>query len=402
MPTYTETIPCKYASDTYTAGDSDWIHTEYNTGARFNYVNRPDGRRPKPTGWLYPTNYTFGKVHALPLQGSVNKTINISGNRYFTSHMYGRFDAGTSVVNSLPFPSAVPDSMSNRALIKALLKLQNQKINLGIALGESQRTADLLGSTATRLANAAIAFKRGRWAKAADTLGLSFRKAPRSWLEYQYGWKPLVSDIYGAMNSLAVKNQNPLSRIVTCKGVVADRSGSYEDLILHEDLPYARKGDALRGAFVRLDFEPVDDLLAAFSQLGTTNPFVVAWELTPWSFVVDWMLPIGEYFNVLHATLGYKFKSGSLTHRREARATLKGTTWRGEWFAPNSEFTVSSSVGARGHYLFIERYVYPSLPVPTLRMKNPLSLTHMANGLALLASCRRMPRGNPGLGTHGY
>jgi hypothetical protein len=33
------------------------------------------------------------------------------------------------------------------------------------------------------------------------------------------------------------------------------------------------------------------------AQLGLLNPENVAWELLPWSFVIDWFIPIGQYLD---------------------------------------------------------------------------------------------------------
>jgi hypothetical protein len=35
-------------------------------------------------------------------------------------------------------------------------------------------------------------------------------------------------------------------------------------------------------------------------QLGLLDPLSVAWELLPWSFVIDWFIPIGAYLDVLN------------------------------------------------------------------------------------------------------
>lgn len=42
--------------------------------------------------------------------------------------------------------------------------------------------------------------------------------------------------------------------------------------------------------------------------LGLTNPAAIAWELVPFSFVVDWFIPIGNFLNSWTDFLGLRFE----------------------------------------------------------------------------------------------
>lgn len=63
----------------------------------------------------------------------------------------------------------------------------------------------------------------------------------------------------------------------------------------------------------------------ALNQLGLANPLALAWELTSLSFVVDWILPIGQVLNALTASAGLSFVNGSLSNRLSCDASFTET-----------------------------------------------------------------------------
>jgi hypothetical protein len=100
----------------------------------------------------------------------------------------------------------------------------------------------------------------------------------------------------------------------------------------------------------------------------------------PFSFVVDWMLPIGDWLGTLDATAGLEFVSGScsLLTRNTRRVIPLGLS------PPKDGY--NSLKGGRGKFVRLTRTVYGSPPFASFpSMKNPASLGHMANGLSLLA-----------------
>jgi hypothetical protein len=245
----------------------------------------------------------------------------------------------------------------------------------------------MLGTNAIAMAKAMRALRRGDWNSALKALGLSRRGEPRSksipkrWLELQYGWNPLLSDVYGACDALQQRDTS--AWMVTGKGSYSEKSSLSKDcgsFLSRCDTHVQSR----MGAYVRIDAEPTNGLAGTFTALGLTNPLLIAWELFPFSFVVDWALPIGSWLDSLDAMLGY------------------GPTWcststicRGNWVSKhrgtireNGPYveTTSGSWESRREIVRLNRTVSQSVPLPTLpRFKDPRSLTHMANGLSLLA-----------------
>lgn len=275
--------------------------------------------------------------------------------------------------------------LRNAALIAARNKLKSSDINLGVAFGERKQTMRLLGDTATRLYRALKSLKRGAWRDAMDHLQISAfqrnkpwgRNYPDQWLALQYGWKPLLSDVYGAAEAL--NGRRPGDWRVTVKAVkkrtdvgtfsITTTGASTTTLVVE------------RSVMCRLDALPANANKIALSSLGVTNPLSVAWELVPFSFLVDWAFPLGSYLESLDALLGYTdaYSSSSLFTRSNWTVEPRDDS--------NSNYVYTNSFTASKEVVFLDRVALQGVPIPTFpRIKNPASLGHMANGLALLAS----------------
>jgi hypothetical protein len=142
-----------------------------------------------------------------------------------------------------------------------------------------------------------------------------------------------------------------------------------------------------QGCFIRIDAIPSKDHIVSLASLGVTNPLEIAWELVPFSFVVDWALPVGQYLSSLDAMFGYDDDNIWFS-----RTDFIRTRWDTH-YVPGT----NSSYRPRGDYgecykevLRINRTVGTSVPFPVRPVfKNPASLNHMANALSLLAQAFR-------------
>jgi len=124
--------------------------------------------------------------------------------------------------------------------------------------------------------------RRNRWTRPRDASAL--------WLEYHFGWKPLITDIYEACEILQSPfgYDRPVRGTGTGTEVFADR--------------WAANGGGLQGEFVartliQARVTVTNPNLHRATQLGLTNPVAIAWELVPFSFLVDWFIPVGNFLN---------------------------------------------------------------------------------------------------------
>lgn len=224
----------------------------------------------------------------------------------------------------------IPKDASNEVFTKALNKIASQKVNLGENLATLGQTARLLSLRTRNLTDVLAAFyksARGKdwkvWRSFANRNARDLgrdgvpERLARLYIEYVYGLKPLMQDVYSAYQMMQdAATKTPLLKA----SAKAARQGS-----LPRSFASGTRGDVTKDGFTanitvgttiwaRLDEKWSG--LVALNQLGLMNPAALIWELVPWSFVVDWVLPIGPVLNAFSARAGLKFVDGSLSMRQ--------------------------------------------------------------------------------------
>lgn len=282
-----------------------------------------------------------------------------------------------------------------QAKSRCIASVKNLTVNAAQAVAEIQQTANLVGDTAHRLANAYLAIKHGKFKQGFKALGLPKgskslnprRSAADNWLALQYGWLPLLSDIDGACKQLA-KRPRPPYYTVTGTSTSNDSALIYDQpSVGGGGLKWFQLGYTSK-ARMSLTFCVQNHAVKTMSELGISDPLLLAWELLPYSFVVDWFLPVGKYLESINYTDGLTFVSGY---------TVQYSTC--SWSATTKKF-VSAGGGQTVIYYpgpthssnvrYLSRRKLSAAPSPSLpKLKNPLSFTHMANGLALLSKAFR-------------
>lgn len=287
---------------------------------------------------------------------------------------------------SMPAP---PNNMESRAIIKARLKLKGMKINLPQAFAERSQTVRLVEGNLRQLigmVEGVHRLKPGRWLRKDMLRGdWLFDR----WLELQYGWKPLLSDVLGACQHLAETELRADWPPCTVKSVIREKDRVVTPLtesvnILKFDLEKIE--DVEHKAMIRLDFEPDLAPQGLAAELGITNPLELAWELLPWSFVADWFIPVGDYLSSLDATVGWRFKGGSYSVKTDTKVRARVVRVIPD---PSMRTLVGPyvTINGSGRRMQFTRTTYSSAPLPTLpslAQWDKSSVLHVANGIALL------------------
>lgn len=285
-----------------------------------------------------------------------------------------------------------------------LLKVKGQKINLAQAMAERKQTADLVLSSLASLAKAYSKVRKGDLLGAAKSLGVPpprkwlgnakgyanssavsktsrARNASQRWLELQYGWRPLLGDIFGAVEAYHKVRQRKAIQVVTKKGGRENETFVYDNKYSPENPTYLTSRCTIEVKYV-CAFSLSNDVNKSLSELGITNPLLIAWELTPWSFVADWFLPIGNYISQLDATLGATFEYGSVTtHTTSSIEKLTA-------YLPSSSYIFRFGYKTeRTSYVSTVRSKMGGFPRPVFPdFKDPFSKLHFANAVALFVT----------------
>lgn len=277
----------------------------------------------------------------------------------------------------------------------------NGGFNALVSAGELGESVDMLANRARQLARAALAAKKGNFGKAANILSASpgskagrrkpsappstgkpRKRPPRdglgeqdhnrvsdSWLELQYGWLPLMGDIYTLSEQIANLDKPKKRRL---------RVSSFIGINPVVGFPGVAAGG---GRFTKQIIAYVEEDRASWPEaLGLLDPELLAWELLPFSFVADWFLPIGNWL-----------QARAFANRAKGRFVITERTRWTTALAGVQPDPTNPRIYANGRRtnVTIKRRVYSSLPnvkLPSFKdglLGSPLRL---ANAAALIAS----------------
>jgi hypothetical protein len=273
--------------------------------------------------------------------------------------------------------------------------------NLAQDLTQFKQTAKTIETSALRIARSLFSLRRGNLTSAINALfndvPAKFKKGktPRpgqsvadNWLSLQYGWKPLLQDIDGAMRSLASFNFASYA-VHQVTGSGKAESTSSQAITTYGGFPSGRLTTRVETRCkIGLRYSLDSRLRSFLAQTGFTSPLNLAWEVLPYSFVVDWFLPIGPYLETLSAWDGLVFLDGFET--QFTRKNINGVISASFAYPAggNYQTTVQGDYQAEGIQLNrIKLTTFPAATFPTF--KNPFSTGHALNAIALLRTAHR-------------
>lgn len=241
-----------------------------------------------------------------------------------------------------------------KLVVKLGSKVRGHSFNPLVTLGEGRESLNMVLNAASRISSALINVKMGNFARAFNALNLgkvkgvsSRRTLSSNWLELQYGWVPLLSDIKAGAEAFAsLYNEEKSVYVVgmTKKGRIYSAPG------------YTCEGGAW--AKQRMKVIVQRNNTSALSP-SIIDPAIVAWELLPLSFVADWILPIGNYLEALDVV-------------RSLEATYVTSVMTKKWGTITGYPPPNQLDGTHPYGLFItvERSVSQKLDVPTPNFKS--------------------------------
>jgi hypothetical protein len=196
---------------------------------------------------------------------------------------------------------------NNNAYEKFADKVKGAEAMLAVNIAERNQALEMIASRAKQLLQFCNFLRRRQFQKAAACLGVKTPKSVRhlgrdvsaAFLEFHFGWEPLIGDIGAGVDILQgdVPDKHIRSR---GKPVTKDFHVHLSDDFTVTD--YGTKVKVQTSCSARVVV--TNPSLHAADQWGFVNPVSVAWELVPFSFVVDWFVPVSSFLNSMTDFLG--------------------------------------------------------------------------------------------------
>lgn len=219
----------------------------------------------------------------------------------------------------------------NRCYAKYIEQARGVSSQLGATAAEWSQSERMIAQRAGQMTKAFRALRRGLPFEFFKELGMLHRmprrlprrsdpkKAGDLWLEWHFGWVPLVGDIHDSVQVL----QKPIPDLIKVKararsGPLFWDTSSQTATRIRTNYLYGEYREQI-GARVRVSNPNM--LLA--NSLGLVNPVGVLWEVVPFSFVVDWFIPVAQFIDAWTDTLGLEIAEPYTTISREFRSYQK-------------------------------------------------------------------------------
>lgn len=295
----------------------------------------------------------------------------------------GSYDTAATAAGMQAILMQGRDDVVSRATNKAVANFNgtfSNLSNMALTLLERKQTVSMIAKRGSQLLKGARQIRKFDFRGAAKTFGVTIpKRASRkkqfadNWLEFHFGWSPLVGDIGEAVKVL--QGQPPSIKVrATGTASAVNRSGSP-----YVDWPSPSRAWAHQYSSkvtVGARIIQVNPDLALANALGFTDPATLAWESIPFSFVVDWFANVADFLSQMSATIGYTLSGEYTKILYQASGTETSFVW-----APGGGKSSKTDVG-RG-WEFKRLLGLPSVSLK-LRPFNGFSPTRGLTAISLL------------------
>jgi len=270
-------------------------------------------------------------------------------------------------------------TLESKVLRKLAKKIRDGDLHVGNIIAERAQTFRMFGDVISRLSSLAS----GK-TKLISSL-THFLRNPRmiadDFLAFKFGVEPLLNDAYNLGVKLAQIETSDTSE------PIAFRANSRLYFSKTIEGPFGNNYDIAGEIIISyvVKYTIPNSTARYLSSVGLVNPSEIAWELLPWSFVVDWMLPVSDWMQTLSNDIGLQFLTG--TRKVHFRHTCSQFEVDYPGFRLHPLRRASEGWGfVSGHFIRDSkvRTVLTELPaIPAPIMKDPISSTHIFEAIAL-------------------
>lgn len=332
------------------ASEGGYIYYSYSVTNVNSGVDRltifSDYRGPKPRGRKKPLHdHVFTKTYRTDYVGLEE----FGGTRVLNRNTGWLRSSTHFFAPNLSF-----NNIYNTALDRAYSSLRGQ-VDLSVDLFQAKQTRDMIGGYRDKImvphhSNSlkgdafhsqhlkAVAKMNGKIGRLADFISrIRPKDWTNKWLEYQYGWRPLVNSIYGTLDQLMDMHRFSYVRVVGTASENETTNMRYPGTAFGEANEDVFMFHQKRVKIVGL-YAMKDSRIQSLANYTSLNPVSIAWELLPYSFVIDWVYNVGGYLRNLESEALFQdqliesyFVQGYKTEHRGVLSTASQYTQPGNY-----------------------------------------------------------------------
>jgi len=339
--------------------------------------------------FIHPTPGTYVKNWVGFCGGNTrNQVLNPPGSRTVTD-IYGPqpgFTTGGHAPSMPSFSAQEWTNLRNRALEKLYDKMNHHAANVAVSVAEGHETRRMI-SGAIKSAGSVIAAAR----KTVRSIkhGEIVQVLSKAWLASQYGWRPLLQDVYGLLTFTTNRFVNGYTFKAGKKSFVETNNTLHPPTYPHISEIYTGKG--FNAVYFSITATMSNQEAFDRAAITSLDPASIMWELVPYSFVVDWFYDVGGYLALQEAALGngMQFAYGHETRLSywKSKKVEVGAGITGNGTAVSPLRLTSSDLSSRRTQVSKSRIALTGFPRPrSPTLKVDLGASRVLSAGALLAT----------------
>lgn len=371
-----------------------------------------DGYRKPSAYWMAPYTLVGPAIAGATRTGrqvvstaSIVSTPTVIYDRFIRGDI--TYDAKGEALVQLPLPTALDafaeHNLKQEVRTKVLTNVKDELLDVSMVLAEIRGTSQTVANSMLRVARSLDVVRRRKPESFAylmhGRLGVDKRRITQrflketagTFLEWKYGITPTLIDYTNACNALDITSDGKLFD----NPPLCVARATVKRFFSNEVQPSWNVGSKLDKAVcktevtasARCDYRISGEGLRGLSQfgLGPGTMATVLWDKTPFSFVLDMMLPVADLIKAWTALsgvnpIGY---SETIYQKHTFPSTLlSGNTGHYKLSARTSTITTNEFV----------RFASSEPPMPLPFIRNPVNIGNISTVLALFTQLRDKPK----------
>lgn len=289
-----------------------------------------------------------------------------------------------SSAGNLLFPNMFDsrmNSLTNKALARFTGKVRKHHASLGVTLASIKQSRDMIVDRTFKIADILhrveykheLQHRKISDKRRHDERRIALKNRAGDFLEWEFGWMPLVSDIQDALGALGRTFDNGW---IDARATLVDQVSYMQEM---SEYTLIRNDRINLSVCIGANVSIANPNVFLTNRLGLLNLPGVAWDLIPWSFVVNMFTNMGQIVNSMSDFVGINVVNASTT--RSAFTTREDMLFAGSkpWQEQTTGYAESTVWEKR------KLRTVGGLPSPTFEMKLPeLNLELALIGISLV------------------
>jgi hypothetical protein len=312
-----------------------------------------------------------------------------------------RGDIAAMVEAKTPFSGISLNSevehLADGALIDAFAKMKEPPVLAGEAIADIGQTLNMLRRPFNSSLDLVGRMVKSRNKRIGKTSASAAKATANAWLEYRYGWKPLMLDCKTIVQQAAklrhkFEVQHLVSRsqqnLVRNKAADFVRTGlgsfTSAEIKGHVNLQLEERGCA--GVLYDLKTESYSEQIVRALGLRLSDVPATFWEIIPYSFVVDWFISVGPWLRAITPDPSINVRGYWTTTVSKQTQELSPSVMNFRIVSGTKLDYILKLILPGSVYIDeqVRRSVDRPMPITPSLTTTSLSLTHTADGLALM------------------